>query len=241
MAAAFDPTSSTFTSLTTTSSLNLPTTPIKTTSSDTTSSSVTQSQSSLSTDSRTTTIGFSVPTSTALSPLPNANTNQSSSSSISTGGIVGIIFGVVVVLITCHGILLLLRRWSLRWPSVVKSRYNRKEATEAPELRVVTVDGDTQAAVSLLLPPASGQHSWTDGEIKRILPDSNVGSESLQTSNEPVTSMMQEVDSLRARIAEIERRQQQETTRNLIPPDINVNGTEDTQSAPPAYSDDGRP
>ncbi|EJD02841.1 uncharacterized protein FOMMEDRAFT_28501 [Fomitiporia mediterranea MF3/22] len=191
-------------------------------------------------------------------PVP---TDRSTVSSVSKAKVAGIVAGVVASAIICLAILLYVRRRTLYWPSIVRRRYNKKGIAEVPELHGVVENGNS--VVPLILPRESGRRSWTSdkGEHgrqarpesrrptneatdnrtnqKHAAPVPNITPENLQPIVEPMSSVMQEVDGLHVRIAELEQ-QLQETRQNLRPPSIDSGAANDNRSAPPAYSDDGR-
>ncbi|EJD02853.1 uncharacterized protein FOMMEDRAFT_156210 [Fomitiporia mediterranea MF3/22] len=164
---------------------------------------------------------------------------QSLSPSRSKAKLAGIISGVLGALIICLVILLCIRRRMIRKGAIARSKLHA-----APHRNERTV-------MPLSLTEASGQRSWTGKHNRRQAETTGIRTklvsfvskivpESSKATVEPMSSMVQEMDSLRARIAHLERQRQQDARRNLHPPSIHSNGTGDNQSAPPAYSDDGR-
>lgn len=75
---------------------------------------------------------------------------------------------------------------------------------------------------------------------RQALPGSNRGQEAAEVTSGPaVTRMMQEINELRAQMAEVVRRQQLEASRESRLSRSAPSEGDDSRTAPPAYSDGG--
>ncbi|EJD02836.1 uncharacterized protein FOMMEDRAFT_156190 [Fomitiporia mediterranea MF3/22] len=152
---------------------------------------------------------------------------------ISKTRVVGPTTGVLGAVLICLAIFLYIRRRTIPWPSVIRREHRKKNAEESV---LPAVPENENNAVSLTLRLESGRRSWTghtsehggragvvsrqhlteatNNILKHPAPSLNNVPESLQSTPVPMSSVMQEMDNIRARMAELER-QQQETRRNL--------------------------